>query len=616
MESKQIKKYSRIYGIPLKITVFSALLAAISIVLGKYLAINAGEFLRFSLENLPILLAAMLFGAPVGAAVGAVADLVGSLMVGYAINPVITLGASAVGFLGGVFYELLKKVKISRGFKILISVFSAHLTGSVLIKGLGLYAMYGTPLGIVIPWRCLNYLIVGSLEIFILSVLLNNKAIAKMFRKTEKSHAEEFKNFANSFQAVTVPGLERISMLCELLGNPEEKLKIIHIAGTNGKGSTSANLAQILEDAGYRVGKYISPNLIKVNERISINGEDISDEELESILSEIEPSAKAVETALGLSPTQFEIWTAAAFLYFSRKECDFVILEVGLGGELDATNVIKTCHLSIITRLGLDHTQYLGNTIEEVAKAKAGIIKRGQAVPKVITLKQDGGATEIIKERAEALGNSLVLAEPTPIERDGGREIFSIAGINRIKCGIAGYHQIENASLAALAAISLGIDGKYIKSGIEKAKNPARFEILSENPTVIYDGGHNENGIAALINSLDKYYTGMPKTVIFACMKDKEIGGSLKMLAEGDTKFVFTTVKDNPRADSAEALKERANSLGFDGNCYEEIGDAYEEAVNSGRLTVICGSLYLYKDLKEYLNQNNDIHKSQPYFKR
>ncbi len=415
---------------------------------------------------------------------------------------------------------------------------------------------------------------------------------------------EGFKSFANSFQAVTVPGLERIAMLCELLSHPERKLKIIHVAGTNGKGSTCANLACILEDAGYRVGKYISPNLIKVNERISVNGEDISDGELNEALSLIEPLCDKIKEATGLAPTQFEIWTAAAFYYFAKKKCDYVVLEVGLGGELDATNVIEKCELSIITRLGLDHTQYLGNTLAEVAAAKAGIIKKNQTYPVTVTVKQENEALCVLKERAESLGKELKVAAPTHVGTDGAREIFSIGEIENIKCGISGYHQIENASLAALAALELGIEKTYIKSGILRAKNPARFEILSESPTVIYDGGHNENGITALNASLDKYYHGIPKTVVFACMKDKEISESLKLLSQGDTRFIFTTVKDNPRADSACGVQERAEKIGFYGEAYEEIGEAYERAVSLGRLTVICGSLYLYKDLCEYLKRN------------
>ena len=586
---------------PLKMLVFSALLSAISIILGKYLAINAGEFLRFSFENLPIILSGIAFGPIVGGLVGAVSDVLGSLLVGYAINPIITLGACSVGVISGFSYLLMKKKPTSLTLRIIISVFSAHIAGSLIIKSVGLYLMYSTPLLVLLSWRVLNYVIIGTLEVILLRALLMNRSIMKTLVKANSK--DSFKNYANSFQAVTVPGLERIAELCRLLGNPDKKLKFIHIAGTNGKGSTCANIACILEDAGYKVGKYISPNLIKVNERISINGADIEDGELSEILAEIEPLCKKVEDSTGLAPTQFEIWTACAFCYFERKKCDYVVLEVGLGGELDATNVIEKCEISIITRLGLDHTQYLGNTIAEIASAKAGIIKKNQTYNKVITVSQNPDAMKVLENRAEKLGKTLTVPKIIHMGTEGAHEIFEMCGIENIKCGISGYHQIENASLAVLAALEMGIDEKFIKSGIRRAKNPARFEIISEEPLVIYDGGHNENGISALMASLDRYYPNAPKTVVFACMKDKEISESLRLLYNENTNFIFTTVKDNPRADSGYGTLQRANAAGFDGESHEDIGFAYRKAISYGKLTVICGSLYLYKDLCEYLQK-------------
>ena len=409
----------------------------------------------------------------------------------------------------------------------------------------------------------------------------------------------DFKSYANSFQAVTIPGLERISRLLDHLGHPENKLKFIHIAGTNGKGSVSANTASILEEAGYNVGKYISPNLIRVNERISINGTDISDADLSRILNLIEPFSKEVEKELSLAPTQFEIWTAAAFVYFAENKCDYVVLEVGLGGEFDATNVIQSNEVAIITRLGIDHTGYLGNTISDIARAKAGIIKKNSRTGAVITVNQEPEALEILKSKAEENGCTLEVASPVSLYPSGIRECFSLGNLDRLVTGISGYHQIENAALAVLAAKALGIEEAFIRRGISKAKNPARFELIRKKPTVIYDGGHNENGIEALTKSLDRYFGKADKTVIFACMKDKEIADSLKMLSENNTKFIFTTVKDNPRAAGASELARKAEKLGYPGLWFDEIRDAYKYALSLGNLVVVCGSLYLYKDFEE-----------------
>ena len=242
----------------------------------------------------------------------------------------------------------------------------------------------------------------------------------------------DFKTYANSFQAVTIPGLERISRVLDYLSHPEDKLRFIHIAGTNGKGSTSANVAAILEEAGYTVGKYISPNLIRVNERISIDGEDISDDDLSRILNTIEPIAKKVEEELGVSPTQFEIWTAAAFVYFHEKRCDYVVLEVGLGGEFDATNVIKSNEVAIITRLGIDHTGYLGTTIEEIAKAKAGIIKENSRTGAVITVNQVPEALAVLREQAEKKSCTLEVANPVSLCTRGIYECFSIGNLDTL----------------------------------------------------------------------------------------------------------------------------------------------------------------------------------------
>ena len=411
---------------------------------------------------------------------------------------------------------------------------------------------------------------------------------------------KDFKTFAGSFQAVTVPGLERIGALCHKLGDPHLGMKFIHVAGTNGKGSTCANLAAILEAEGFLVGKYISPNLLKVNERISINGEDISDGELSALLDRIEPLSREVERELGLAPTQFEVWCAVAFTYFKEKKCDYVVLEVGLGGEFDATNVIEENELAIITRLGLDHVQYLGDTIESVARAKAGIIKRKCNTGTVVSANQVPSALSVIKKKTEECGLNLDVPEYTPRGSTGAFEVFDTEGIKGLVCGISGFHQIENASLAVAAARVLGVSEEAIRRGVLAARNPARFELIRENPTVIYDGGHNENGIEALVKSLGRYFGETEKTVIFACMADKDIENSLRMLGE-NTRFAYTEVKDNPRAMKADALLQKASALGFDGKAFDTVGEAYEWALSEGRLTVICGSLYLYKDFKEYL---------------
>lgn len=576
------------------LTVTSAMIA-LSVVFCRFLGFSAENTpFRFEMGFLPIALTGYMFG-PLYSGVGyLIADIIGSLFSGYAPNPWISLCQLLTGaVMGFAFYK--KSHTLTRtciGFSV-IAVFIDFLAKAPIF-----IFLYGyTPL-FAFGARAINAFL--NLPIRVLSYYILAKALKKPMDKLLKTNSKtSFREFANSFQAVTVPGLERIGALTEKLGHPERALKFIHVAGTNGKGSVSAYMERILSAAGYKVGKYISPNLIKVNERISVSGTDITDEELQTILDKIEPLAKEVEAECGIAPTQFEIWTAAAFVYFSDKECDFVVLEVGLGGEFDATNVIPTNEIAIITRLDIDHTQYLGTSIEEIAKAKAGIIKKGCATATVVTVNQVPEALGVLESTALDKGCTLTVADPVPTGRRGIYESFSVCGIDGIVCGIAGYHQIENAALAVIAAKRLGISDEHIKQGIYEAKNPARFELVSENPPVIFDGGHNENGIGALCASLEAYYKNADKTVIFACMRDKEIRFSLEKLNTGNTEFVFTTVKNNPRASGAQELYERARSLGFDGKYFEELSEAYAYAISRGALTVICGSLYLYKDFME-----------------
>lgn len=593
----------------LQITV-TAMLVAISIICGKFLAISS-DIMRFSFENLPIFISSVIYGPFGGLLCAVAADLIGCVLRGYQINVIVTLGGGIIGFASGLLFKVSDKLHLPLSLKVTVGVAISHILGSVIIKTFGLAAFYGMPIHILMLWRLLNYLIVGAIEGALLYVLMKNKSISSFvnsLRVGGEGAADypqnDFTAYANSFQAVTVPGLERIGALCELLENPQDELKFIHVAGTNGKGSVCANIASILTEAGFVTGKYISPNLIKVNERISVNGNDIDDADLNRILKKIEPLSKEVEAKLGLAPTQFEIWTAAAFLYFYEQKCDYVVLEVGLGGEFDATNIIKSNELAIITRLDIDHTQYLGTTLGEVAKAKAGIIKEKSGTGTVITVEQAPEAMAVIKKEAALKGCKLTVAHPKEKGHTDVYETFDIGSLTDIKCGISGYHQIENASLAVLAALALGIDEDTIRRGVSLAKNPARFELIEKNPPIIYDGGHNENGIRALTRSLERYFGQTERVVVFACMSDKEIGESLRLLDNGKCRFIFTTVKDNPRAATANETQARAKKYGITGDAFEDIGEAYEAAKRLGKLTVICGSLYLYKDLCEYLEKN------------
>ncbi len=428
---------------------------------------------------------------------------------------------------------------------------------------------------------------------------------------------DNFKGFANSFQAIARLGLGSIECLLNHLGNPQNDLKFIHVAGTNGKGSVCSFLQNIFTDAGYKTGRYISPNLISVCERISVNNEMISEEDLNRILSQVQNGAEYTKKTLGEGPTQFEIWTAVAFLYFKEKNCDMVILETGLGGTRDATNIIPPPLATVITRLDLDHTEYLGDTIEKIAAEKAGIIKKHKDEKVGLCVTSSHQAQEalgVLKEKCKAQNNHLVVANaPKLCDPDDFFEVFDYVSVSQgvtlknIRCGISGFYQPENAALAIECALALGISPENIKQGIECAKNPARFEIISQRPLVIYDGAHNKNGMTALVSCLKRYFKDWSgATFIVAFMGDKDIEGSLNILKNSGlldkSKLFAAPVKDNPRAASPESISEAAVSLGIESAAFDSLDAAYDAALKIGKPIILCGSLYLYKDFDECLN--------------
>lgn len=409
---------------------------------------------------------------------------------------------------------------------------------------------------------------------------------------------KEFKTYANSFQEKSKLGLESIGMLLEKLGNPHKGGKYIHVAGTNGKGSVCAFLQNILSSAGFKTGKFISPNMIEVYERISIDGENINSGDMDRLLSLVGEKAEEMERETGVMPTQFEIWTACAFMYFKEKKCDVVVLETGLGGRLDATNIIDSPICSVITRVDMDHTEYLGDTIEKITFEKAGIIKENCPV---ITL-SDQAALSVIAEKAKDTHSEVFIAGvPTNITYKDGSENFDYKVLEKLEIDLLGRHQVENATLALEVCHLLKIDEKYIREGLKKARNIGRFEKISDEPLIFFDGAHNVCGIKTLVDSVKRYLPDKEISIIFGAMRDKEIDESIILLKnEINAKNVYTVeVKENPRAETARNLAEKFLHCGFNATPCENIEEAIKKATSTGDATLICGSLYLYKDLKE-----------------
>lgn len=405
--------------------------------------------------------------------------------------------------------------------------------------------------------------------------------------------------------------LERIKKLCELLGNPQNKLKFIHIAGTNGKGSTSSYIHNALVDAGYKTGLYTSPFIYEFNERIQINGTPIPDDDLTEIMSIVAEKVRVMTEEGYEHPTEFELITAAAFLYFEKSECDIVVLEVGLGGIFDATNIIKTPVLSVITSISLDHTDYLGKTVAEVAKNKCGIIKEG--VPVLSYMYQPNDVIGVIRETARRNSSPFTLATDDSLVinsmgLDGSN--FSYEGED-YHTSLVGKYQIYNA-ITAISAVKLlneagfRISSENIKNGLSQAKWPARFEILNRNPLVIADGSHNADGMRAFVETA-KEVIDKKSICVFGMLKDKDYEYCIKKLSE-ITDTVIVTEVDNPRRETVDKLSQTAKK--YIKNVYKEKenNDAVKKALgiaeNCGTV-IALGSLYMMKNIKDAIKKED-----------
>ena len=402
-------------------------------------------------------------------------------------------------------------------------------------------------------------------------------------------------------------GMERIKQLLFVLGHPENQIKTIHVAGTNGKGSVTTMISTILLEAGCRVGKFTSPHLVKYNERIQINEQDITDEEFAKVLTTVREFADdLVKKGVCEQPTQFEILTAAAFHYFALNRVDYAVVEVGLGGLWDSTNLIKPL-VSVITNIALDHTKVLGNTIEEIALQKAGIIK--EQVP-VVT-----GA------EGDALGPIRVMSavKQAPLYEYGvsfrGQEISSsmdgqkfrlMAGTNyasEYELQLPGGHQIRNAALAIVAAKIVSkqdprITEEHLHLGAAHTKWPGRLEKIAAAPDVILDGAHNPNGAEALRNALDKYYPEQKRAFVFGMMGDKSVDEVIKILFRPSDTVFTVRADDGPRAAEAADLAERVGSNAVPA---DSVGRAFRlacEAAGKDGVVCVCGSLYLVGTFK------------------
>ena len=396
-------------------------------------------------------------------------------------------------------------------------------------------------------------------------------------------------------------GLGRTRELLQKLGNPEKQLKFVHIAGTNGKGSCAAMLSSILEAAGYRVGLYTSPFINRFNERMQINHQCIPDGELAELTAYIRPFADGMADP----PTEFELITALAMVYFARHQCDIVVLEVGMGGELDSTNIIDVPEAAVIMAMGLDHVKELGPTMADIARAKAGIIKAGG---RVVSYGGNPEADAVIAAACREKNASLRQPDfaaivPGDFSLEG--QSFSYKGWHDLRIPLVGAYQMKNAAVVletveVLRQRGWHISDEAVVQGLKNTRWPARFEVLRRDPVFIVDGGHNPHGIRATAESLQRLFPGKKFTFVTGVMADKDVESILGLIVPLADQF-FTVRPDNPRAMSAQELAERIRAMGAKATPCESVADGVDRAVAvEGKDGVACalGSLYMSGDVR------------------
>ena len=601
-----------------KALAYCALLAALSIVLARLIIPMPDSTTRFSIEAVPVFLSGMLFGPLAGGLVGFTADAVGTLFSPYGFNPLFCVPPILYGVFGGIFRHYLgRKFNF---FRLILALLPPIVLGSILYQSVTLayvyyYETFWEGLMLKLSTRTVQFAITMVLDAVVIHLLVKTRLFhrmglwppAKKKKETQKMTVEQALAYIHSVcWKGSVPGLGRTLELLEKMGNPHKDLKYVHIAGTNGKGSTAAMTASILRKAGYRTGLYTSPYIYQFGERIQINGEMISDEDLVEITEYIKPLADSMAE----SPTEFELVCCIAFEYYKRKKCDIVVTEVGMGGEFDATNVIPCPEVAVITNIGLDHTDVLGKTVEEIALTKSGIMKEGGHA----VIYRGAPSVEAVFEKVCAEKKvSLKKANFEGLQlksHDLFEQVFDCGEYKDLHLPLLGDHQLHNASVVLAVAETLqekgwNISRENIYEGIRDVSWPGRFDIVSRDPLFIIDGGHNPQCLEALVKNIQDYLTGRRVIALTGVLADKDYGDMYKPVMPLIEQFVCVT-PPNPRRLPAEELAQHLQNAGAAATACEDIPagvrKAMELAGDDG--VVLCfGSLYTIGDIRNALSE-------------
>ena len=409
----------------------------------------------------------------------------------------------------------------------------------------------------------------------------------------------------------SVLGLDNMRELLKRLENPQDSLKFVHISGTNGKGSVLAYVSTVFKEAGYRTGRYISPTLFSYREKIQVNESFIGREDLARLTEEVKKAAEEMQNSGKGFPTIFEIETALAFLYFAEQKCDIVILETGLGGALDATNVITTSVIEVITSISMDHMEFLGDTLGKIALQKAGIIKPHTSVVSAV---QDMEAMEVIRDvcrKKECVFDTVDQEQIKDISYGYEGQSFSYKDWKNIKISLMGSYQIKNAALAleaieALRKLGYELNDKAVYQGMKTAVWKGRFTVISKEPFIIMDGAHNQAAAEELVRSLKLYYPGKKFYYIFGMFRDKDYHQVIRLTAPLAEHIVTVETPENPRALPAEELKKAVAevnpSVEAAGNLRMAVNRVMEQ-IDKDAVIVIFGSLSFLGEAEMAVNR-------------
>lgn len=404
------------------------------------------------------------------------------------------------------------------------------------------------------------------------------------------------------------PGLDRIKKLLDKMGNPQDKLSFVHVTGTNGKGSVCAVVSSVLKSSGYLTGLFTSPFITDIREQIQVQGEMISEEDFASVVAYVWDITEEL-ISQGIIITEFEFTMAVAFEYFVRRGCGIVVLEVGMGGKGDSTNVIKAPLCAVFTPVSLDHTGILGATLTDIAREKSGIIKEGT---RVVSSVQNEEVIKVIEDACRDKGVSLKIADASQMqvvsETIEGTEVIYKG--ESLRLSMLGNHQVENLGVALTVIETLTEQGfdriniESIRKGVKEAKNPARFEVVSVNPAVIIDGAHNPEGMRVFADTVRKLMPHKKGIIMTGMLRDKDIDTSLEYIKDLFSS-VYTVTIDNPRTMSAEEYAEKCRGL-FDcvkacSDAKSAFSEALAEATEKDTFLCVCGSLYLAAQIRPYI---------------